>query len=315
MHNPWANVSTIYFGWWTPSILSLSEVEEILSLFPYTWPREVSFECNPEDVTEEYIVWLIWLGINRISLGIQSLNPITLQEIGRSSIESIFQALHILQNVALWEQDTFSLNIDFILWLPHVSFWETYRYIKELHKKFSCIKHTSVYMLENWLYPKDWVPISLSEAEMEKEYTDICWYFADIWWNHYEISNWSREGFESIHNIWYWTHENYRWFWLSATSYVSGKRWQNSSGFSWYYKQELDYSESLSQKELILEKMIYDIRTFSLESSCFSQDTLINMEQRGYISIKNGNIVLTPTWIFRENSIISSLLDATVAQW
>lgn len=315
IENPWIWVSTIYFWWWTPSVLSLSEIQELLSLFPYTWPREVSFECNPEDVTKEYILWILDLGVNRISLGIQSLNRKALEKIGRYSEDAIFWALHSLGQIGTSSKANFSLSVDFILWLPYVSPWEILRNIKEIHKKFPWITHTSVYMLEKWIYPKDWKNLCIDEVTIENEYIDICRYFKEIWWKHYEISNWSKPWYECSHNLWYWNHETYRWFWLSATSYSSLKRWQNSSGFLWYYNGEVDYEEYLNEKELFLEKVIYGIRTFSLKSKYFDIRILRDLEQEGYISVKNGNIVLTPTWIFRENSIISSLLDATVAQW
>lgn len=90
------NVETIYFGGGTPSILEISEIEKILKIFP-EGEKEISFECNPEDVSENFLKNLFSLGINRISIGIQSLNDDTLKIVERKPSESIFQALENLK--------------------------------------------------------------------------------------------------------------------------------------------------------------------------------------------------------------------------
>lgn len=62
-----------------------------------------------------------------------------------------------------------------------------------LHKTYPWITHTSVYMLEDGLYPKEWKSESLAEEEIAEEYSEICTYFDTLDWNHYEISNWSKK--------------------------------------------------------------------------------------------------------------------------
>ena len=91
-------------------------------------------------------------------------------------------------------------------------------------------------MLEEGMYPKDWKKNSINEIEIEQEYAAICQYFESLRWNHYEISNWAKPEYESVHNRGYWNHTNYRGFGLSATSYEDGKRWENSTSFSHYYR-------------------------------------------------------------------------------
>ena len=90
-HN-FPSIETIYFGGGTPSVLKISEVTDILSAFP-DGDKEISFECNPENVNTEYLHGLFTLGINRISIGVQSLNDSSLKIIERKSSENIFSAL------------------------------------------------------------------------------------------------------------------------------------------------------------------------------------------------------------------------------
>lgn len=325
---------SIYFGGGTPSVLSLTEVSEILHCFPNAGRREITFECNPEDITTEYVSWLFDLWINRISLGIQSINEITLKAIHRSSKQSIFEALESIGLViaskndeaihlsrwestelprftsfgSQWQKLWISLNIDFILGLPYSKFGETINDLQLLHTKYPFITHTSIYMLEEWLYPKDWKEHSITEKDMEHEYSEICRYLKDIGWNHYEISNWAKPWLECRHNQWYWNHTNYRGFGLSATSFVDGVRWENSASFRSYPSWKLEYKETLSDDQIELERMIHELRTFSLSWKWFDKKKLEKLEMDGYIEIDTNKILLTPAWIFRENFILSELL-------
>ena len=324
-------IKTIYFWGGTPSILTTNEVGEILECFPWfdSLNPEMTFECNPEDITEEYVRWILDLGINRISLGVQSLNNETLQAIHRSDRESIFQALDRISSVIarkndetihVWENwnsgslhasrwQEISLNVDFILWLPFSKPGETLRNIRELHERFPFITHTSVYMLEEWMYPKDWKKNSINEIEIEQEYTAICQHFESLWWNHYEISNWAKPGYESVHNRGYWNHTNYRGLGLSATSYEDGERWENSASFLHYYRWENISSEILTPEQIQLEKIIFGIRTFSLDARIFPREIVEELTQEWVIKIEDEKIILTPAWIFRENTIIAKLIE------
>ncbi|MBP9812704.1 hypothetical protein KBC86_04940, partial [Candidatus Gracilibacteria bacterium] len=170
------------------------------------------------------------------------------------------------------------------------------------------ITHTSAYMLEAGLYPEEWKNQGVNEAEMEKEYALICQYFQSLDWNHYELSNWARSGYECRHNQGYWNHTNYRGFGLSATSFVDSMRWENSASFTGYYGGKLSYTETLSNEENELEKVIYGLRTFTLEATGFDTEVLKKLESDGYIKIHENKILMTKAGIFRENFILSELL-------
>lgn len=127
-------------------MLSPDQIEEILSEFPagnFSENIEICLEANPEDITKIWSEGVLKLGINRISLGIQTMNKNSLTAIGRSSPDTIVSALGILSSTGHQ-----NVNIDFILGLPHVVPGETLRDIRYLHETFPNIRHTSVYFLE-----------------------------------------------------------------------------------------------------------------------------------------------------------------------
>lgn len=149
-----------------------------------------------------------------------------------------------------------SLNVDFILGLPFSKPGETLENIRELHAKYPCITHTSVYMLEDELYPKDWKNNSLTEEAIQKEFLDILDYFDTLGWNHYEVSNFSKPGYECEHNKAYWDHSGYRGFGLSSASFDGEKRWTNAPSFSGYFagKKEEDL---LTEADIYTEDMMF----------------------------------------------------------
>lgn len=304
---------TIYFGWWTPSILSHAEIREILECFPFynQINTEITLESNPEDITREYVEWLVGLGINRLSMGIQTLNDQSLREIHRSDTESILNALQWIWE-ALWNTGNISINIDFILGLPYTLPGETHAWIQELHKQFPFITHTSVYMLEDEDYPKHWKSISITEDEMQSEFMAIMDYFQSIWWNHYELSNFAKKWYESVHNRAYWDHSNSRGFWISAASYENKKRWNNSSSFGTYYKWDKENEEILGDEQIEIENMMFRLRTdgFDITDSNISPKKLQENIEKWFLEITDNRVKPTKTWIFILDHIMSELVSS-----
>jgi len=187
-----------------------------------------------------------------------------LAKIGRKPREYIFRALDTLSQIQ--QHAPLRINGDWILGLPHESPGGTLDHIKNIHTRYPRLSHTSVYMLEDGLYPQDWKKHQISEQEMEAEYADICRYLAMNHWHHYEISNWAKPGDGCAHNQAYWDHEPYRGFGLSATSYWDGVRSENSASFSGYYRGEIGSQEHLTPEQIQYEKIIYDLRTFRFKT-------------------------------------------------
>ena len=287
-------IESIYFGGGTPSVLSVTKIKEILDCFPkdrFAGNIEITIEANPEDIMEEWALGVRNLGVNRLSLGIQSLNDMTLETVRRGGSAGIFRALEILK-ITGWD----NVNVDFILGLPHTKSGETLAAIRSLHAKFPNIRHTSVYFLEKGDYPKEWKGFGISEAEATEEYARIIEFLTkERGFEHYEISNFALPGYESRHNRAYWTHENVRGFGLSAASFSNGRRFENAASFSGYSRSETIHEEVLSFEQLRIEKIMFGLRTFSLDPSLVADpETLDGLVRKGYLEYAGSTIRPTP---------------------
>ncbi len=301
-------VESLYFWWGTPSILSIDQIASIIKEFrrnEFSKNIEITLEANPDDIHEDWVRGVKELWVNRISLGVQTLNDQSLQALSRAPSKTVFKALEILTKIKIE-----SINIDFILGLPHVQPGETLNDMKTLHDQFGEITHTSVYFLEKWLYPKDWKSLCMKEAEQTQEFVDIRnFLLKERGFHHYEISNFALPGYESRHNRAYWNHSNIRGFGLSAASYLDDKRFENTHSFAGYYRWEVMNIEKLSQDEINLESAMFGLRTFLLEKSkIWNIEKLDEYSQEWLLEEQGGKVVITPAWIFLLDHIMAELL-------
>ncbi|EKD66362.1 MAG: Oxygen-independent coproporphyrinogen III oxidase [uncultured bacterium (gcode 4)] len=286
-------IESIYFWGGTPSVLSIAQIDEIISIFREFWNlenTEMTLEMNPENVSEEYAIWLKKIGINRISIWVQSLNNKTLQEIWRSENKIIFEALNNLK-----KGEFENIWADFIIGLPYVLSWEIKKDLEKIINENNNIKHVSLYMLENWIYPKNWAEISFKKEDYLMEYEKVVDFLKEKWFEHYEISNFAKTWAECRHNKSYWNHSNYRGFGLNASSFVGNKRFTNGKNFSNYYWWKLEFEEILEEKDLKIEKIMFGLRTFNLDTN------LIENKQKLDEFIKDG--LLEKDWNFIKPTI------------
>lgn len=265
-------IESIYFGGGTPSVLNVAQIDDIISIFREYWSlenTEITLEANPENVNEEYAIWLKEIWINRISIWIQSLNNKTLQEIWRSENKVIFEALGNLKKVEFE-----NIWVDFIIGLPYVAKWEIKKDLEKIINENNNIKHVSLYMLEQGNYPKNWAEISLKKDDYLEEYEQVVNFLESKWFTHYEISNFAKTWAECRHNKSYWNHSNYRGFGLNASSFIGNKRFTNGKNFSNYYAKKLEFEEILEEKDLKIECIMFGLRTFNL-----SQDLVENKQK------------------------------------
>lgn len=300
-------VESIYFGWWTPSLLNSEQINRIIEIFEKNWilnkDIEITLECNPENLTIEYLKNLWTTRINRLSIWIQSLDNEVLKEIWRTNQEQIIEAL---DNVSKSNFD--NVWVDFIIWLPHEKKWKLSQYIEEIISKYSYIKHVSTYFLE-WNYPAKWKQLILNEDELLDEYIEVNKLFAKYSFARYEISNFAKKWYECRHNKSYWNHSEYRWFWVSAASFVWNKRFANSKKLDWYYNQTLEYEEELSWEDLALEQIMFDIRTIWIEAEIVTNKLKLDeFLLYGLLIIEWNKIRLTSKWVMICDYIIRELI-------
>lgn len=268
-----SKLESIYFGWWTPSILTEENLQKIVyelkNKFWFEKEIEITLETTPQNINLDNLKSWEKIWINRLSVGIQSLNDKTLSEIWRTNKQNILNTLELLKNTSIK-----NISLDFIIWLPYVDVWELKNDIEFILKNYDYVKHISVYMLEDYYdvedeaklyekitYPTNWSKTWIDFDDYIKEYISILELLKKYWINKYEISNFSKTWYECKHNKSYWNHSENVWFWLWAHSFVSNIRYANSDDFVWYYKQKKSYEEILWENDLFLEKIMFWFRT------------------------------------------------------
>jgi len=320
-------VDTIYFGGGTPSVLEISEIVDILEVihknFKVVDEPEITFEANPDDLSEAFLRQLIKTGINRLSIGIQSFFDDDLKQMHR--IHSANEA----KNAILKSQASGfnNINIDLIYGLPDltISKWNN-----NLEQAFKLnIQHLSLYHLtieprtvySHWL-KKGRIKLpeeeqSIDQFKLLREKT------RDNGFIHYEISNFAKEGFFSRHNLTYWQGGNYLGVGPSAHSY-------NGTLRGWNIANNRKYIEAVTNKQVLSEEEILDEKTryndyvmtslrtmWGIDKIRLNQfsDTILKIFaeasapffQRGLLENKNNTVVLTEKGFLLADSIISEL--------
>ncbi len=250
-------VQTIYFGGGTPSLLTIQQIEKLLNTvytnFPVEQNAEITFEANPDDLTKNYLFDLKEVGINRLSIGIQSFDDDKLKILNRRhNATQAHEAVREAQKAGFN-----NISIDLIYGLPFQSLdeWET-----DLDKAFSLsIQHLSAYGLtfeEKTLLSKQKEKKIIEPADEElmiKMYELLLEESSKKGFDAYEISNFSLPGFYSRHNSSYWNQTPYLGVGPSAHSYNGISRQWNVAAIQKYTEGILKNSSFYEQEILSLE--------------------------------------------------------------
>ncbi len=250
-------VQTIYFGGGTPSLLTIQQIEKLLNTvytnFPVEQNAEITFEANPDDLTKNYLFDLKEVGINRLSIGIQSFDDDKLKILNRRH-----NATQAHEAVREAQKAGFSnISIDLIYGLPFQSLDE---WGADLDKAFSLsIQHLSAYGLtfeEKTLLSKQKEKKIIEPADEElmiKMYELLLEESSKKGFDAYEISNFSLPGFYSRHNSSYWNQTPYLGVGPSAHSYNGISRQWNVAAIQKYTEGILKNSSFYEQEILSLE--------------------------------------------------------------
>ena len=263
-------VKTIYFGGGTPSLLSVKNIEEILELLNKYYEiipnPEITLEINPDTIDREKMSSLKKIGVNRMSVGIQSFDDEDLRYLGRRHDSR--HAMQVLED--LKQTDFEKITLDLIYGMPTLT---EEKWNKNLDIFFSTgITHLSAYALT--VEPKTILGQriekgelqSVSEEETIRHYNILVERTKENGFEHYEISNFAKEGFRSQHNSIYWRDEKYLGLGPSAHSYDGKSRQWNISNLTKYIQlvgdAELFYEkEILSTEDKFNEYVMTSLRT------------------------------------------------------
>ena len=269
------SVKTIYIGGGTPSLIEskyiVQTIEEIKSNFELDENTEITIEVNPGTVTLEKLEDYNKVGINRLSIGLQSTHEHLLKEIGR-----IHTYLDFLDTFRFAREAGFeNINVDLMIGLPN----QTLDDVKESTKKVMALKpeHISVYslILEENTKLEDFVikgKMELPDDEIERK---MYWYVKKALekhkYIHYEISNFAKPGFESKHNSDCWNQNEYIGIGAAASSFMNNARYENTSDLEEYISnienekpsKNIQLQELLNDESKIDEYMMLSLRKIS----------------------------------------------------
>ncbi|MDD6442540.1 MAG: radical SAM family heme chaperone HemW [bacterium] len=261
-------VSTVFFGGGTPSVLQGEQIKRIMEtlrkVFVFETDAEISMEMNPGTVTSEKLVAYREAGINRLSIGLQSVQDEELKLLGRIHTYDEFLHSYELARKAGFE----NINIDLISAIPGqtVSSWaETLKTIVELEPEhisaYSLIIEEGTPFFEKYGegFGQEMLPSEDEEREMYRQTKQI---LHEAGYERYEISNYAKEGRECRHNIGYWERAPYLGFGIGAASLFEETRSANPSNIEEYRTsfEKKFQAEKLSVEEQIEEFMFLGLR-------------------------------------------------------
>ena len=255
------NVTTIYIGGGTPSYIDAKYIEQLLLELQkrllenqMKWEEiEITIEVNPGTITRQKLEVYRQVGINRISIGLQSTNDKLLKQIGRiHNYQQFLEAYQLVQEIGFS-----NINIDLMIGLPNQTIQDIKQSLEEIEKLNP--NHVSVYSLiveEDTKMEKliEEGKLQLPEEETERQ---MYWYVKNQLelkgYKHYEISNFAKPGKESKHNVNCWEQKQYIGLGATAHSYLNGVRYSNSAfpeGRKWSFKdKKIEEQQNLEDKK------------------------------------------------------------------
>lgn len=260
------NITSIFIGGGTPSSLNIGQLIKILSVIKETIDLskviEYTIETNPNDITLDKAQLFKDYGINRVSVGVQSFNDTHLKFMNRQhNKKDVSTAINNLKKVGIT-----NISVDMIFSLINQTVEELVEDILEvINLNINHISYYSLILEERtklyYLYNKD--EISINDEDLEAVmYNIVLDKLQEHGFNHYEISNFAKGQFESVHNTIYWTNKEYLGIGSGAHSLLDNKRFYNIASVKKYtdaISQELEYQTSYERNSLE-EEMIMGLR-------------------------------------------------------
>ena len=319
-----APVKTLYFGGGTPSRLSPEQLGRIISSIDSTFGlgnlEELTVECNPDDITLDYVCALLSLGVNRISMGVQTFNDNLLGFLRRRHTAA--QALNAVR--ICHDSGISNISIDLMYGLPGQTL-EMFRSDLETavsagvqHISSYCLSYEDGSALKRMLSECKVVPAT--DELCSSMFTLMCDTLRDAGFEHYEISNFCLPGYHSRHNSSYWDCTPYLGLGAAAHSYNGASRQWNPSDLDAYMQgvENIDLQfevEHLSATDQYNEKIMLSLRTSSgLNLSALSTPDRLSVLQSaeslistGSLQFEDNHLRIPESRMFISDSIISSL--------
>lgn len=323
-------IKTIYFGGGTPSLFGAERIHTVLTMIKAAIPFsdddiEITLEANPENIELSLMQDYAQAGINRVSIGIQTLDHELLNLLGRlHSPDKALQAVHTAYKAGIE-----NISIDLMYDLPRQTLhhWDkTLEKIEDLP-----ISHLSLYNLTiephtlffkrqeelKRLIPDEEISLKMYEKAIER--------IEQMGLQQYEISAFAKEGLYSKHNTGYWTGRQFLGFGPSAFSYWEGSRFRNVSHLGKYVealqngRSPIDFREQLDPEAHRRELLVIQLRlTCGVDLKAFEKQhgplnletipTIRQLKEEGYLHEKDGNLGLTKRGILFYDTVAAELI-------
>ena len=318
------SVDSIFFGGGTPSLLTPDQFRKICDVIGKSFEIipgcEFTVEANPKTLDREKLEAFCSCGVNRLSIGLQSIHENELKKLGRiHNFEDFLDSYELARECGID-----NINIDLMYGIPEQtveSFAKTLDTVTALSPE-----HLSVYglILEEgtpFFEMKDSLPIPREDEECDMYYL-AAHRLSALGYSHYEISNYASPGHECRNNLKYWRSQEYLGFGLAAYSYFDGHRFGNTEDMSLYMSEgdSRSYDEALDSEGEAYEYVMLRLRLregFSLSDykKRFGKDFLLGREElikklsaAGYLSISEDRLALTERGFYISNALLTELI-------
>ncbi len=323
-------LKTIFFGGGTPSLLSIEQLQRIVTElekhFGIASGAEISMEIDPGTFDLAHIAGYRSAGVNRVSLGVQAFQSELLQSAGRShSVEDIFAAVELIHQVEIPE-----FSLDLISGLPHQSLdqWQD-----SLTKAVALLPtHISIYDLTiepgttfgRYYKPGD-TPLPTDEATV-KMYQMGQQVLTSAGYEHYEISNYAQPGHQCRHNRVYWENRPYYGFGMGAASYLEGKRFtrlrKTREYYEWVKGGGVIDCDVTPPKEVLLETLMLGLRlaeglSLAALAEVFGEEKVEEVcrclrlyFEKGWVEVAEGRLrLIDPQGFLFSNVVLAELFE------
>ena len=309
---------TIYFGGGTPSLLDGSQISAIISAvknnFTVSDDAEITLEANPNTLTEKKLTEFYSAGVNRLSIGVQSMNDSELKFLGR---------LHSAERAEKAVKDAYStgfrnISCDIMTALPEQSMQDLEYSLERITEL--PVNHVSAYILkveENTPFFTNGVNNILPDDDTVSEmYLKTVEFLESKKFYQYEVSNFAQKGYESRHNCRYWKCLDYIGIGCSAHSCYKGRRFAVAPDLDKFISEKIQTVEITDPSPCGFEEYAMlrlrlkeglDIGTFP-EKSAELKKKIPALQSAGYVNFNNNIISLTPKGFLMSNSVIEHLV-------
>lgn len=311
-------ISTLYIGGGTPSCLSdegLDRLNKIIKKFNLNEEVEFTFECNIEDINQRLLIILKDMGVNRLSIGIESFDKCKLEFMNRNiDFATASEKINLARTFGFN-----NINVDLIYGLPNEKMRNLKKDLKQILKLN--VDHISTYSLiiEDHTMCKVRGDENIAPEEEVKMYNYIVSKLAKKGYIHYEVSNFARPGYESKHNLRYWNNEEYYGFGLGASGYIKGFRYTNVRNIDAYIAGSYKGEENLvSNQEMMENEVMLGLRKMKgINLQAFFDKYNVNIQdvfpvkpllRSKELIYEDGYIFINPKYIYVMNEILLKLI-------